>query len=203
MAIDKPSGVVVHRGWADDDGGVLVRLRDQLGQHVWPVHRLDRSASGVLLFALDAETAGQLGRLWGEAAVEKRYLALVRGHPPETAVIDHPIPAREGGERVPAVTEIRRLGIWERYALVEAHPHTGRLHQIRRHLKHISCPIIGDANYGKSEHNRLFRERFGLDRLALHARSLRLPHPGTGAPLVIEAPPSGTFAATLAAIGLG
>jgi tRNA pseudouridine65 synthase len=207
VVVDKPAGVVVHRGWADDDGGVLVRLRAQLGRRVWPVHRLDRGASGALAFALCPEAAAALGRAFGQgadgdAAVDKRYLALVRGHPPATLVIDHPIPGREGGARVPAVTEIRRLGTWERYALVEARPRSGRLHQIRRHLKHISCPIIGDVNYGKGEHNRLFRARFGLDRLALHAFHLRLPHPQTGAPVVVDVAPSGTLAACLAAIGL-
>jgi tRNA pseudouridine65 synthase len=228
VVVDKPAGVVVHRGWADDDGGVLVRLRAQLGRRVWPVHRLDRGASGALAFALDAEAAAALGRAFAEGAgqageggvggagqgdeggeggegggaVEKRYLALVRGHPPDELVIDHPIPAREGGPRVPAVTHVRRLGTWERYALVEARPRTGRLHQIRRHLKHISCPLIGDVNYGKGEHNRLFRARFGLDRLALHAAYLRLPHPGTGLPVVIEVAPSGVLAACLGAIGL-
>jgi tRNA pseudouridine65 synthase len=97
----------------------------------------------------------------------------------------------------------RRLGIWERYALVEAIPVTGRLHQIRRHLKHISCPIIGDVNYGKGEHNRIFRERFGLHRLALHAYSLRLPHPRTSVGVAAVAGPGGSLAACLLAMGLG
>ena len=100
------------------------------------------------------------------------------------------------------MTEVRRLGVWERYALCEAIPRTGRLHQIRRHLKHIACPIIGDVNYGKGEHNRLFRERFGLHRLALHALSLRLPQPITGTPISAQAPPSGELGACLTAMGL-
>ncbi len=200
--VDKPSGIVVHPGWAQDDGGLMRLVREALGRRVFPVHRLDRGCSGVLAFALSSEAAAVLGAAFAGGQVEKRYLALVRGHPPDELVIDHPIPGREGGERVSAVTTIRRLGIWDRYALVEARPQTGRLHQIRRHLKHISCPIIGDANYGKSEHNRRFREEFGLDRLALHAARLVLPHPDTGAPLEVVAPVSGALAACLAAIGL-
>jgi tRNA pseudouridine65 synthase len=200
--VDKPSGIVVHRGWADDDGGLLVAVRERLGRRVWPAHRLDRGASGVVAFALDEEAAGALGAAFAEGRTDKRYLALVRGHPPEHVVIDHPIPARPDGPRAPAVTEVRRLGVWERYALVEAVPRTGRLHQIRRHLKHISCPLIGDVNYGKGEHNRLFRERFGLHRLALHALALRVPHPSTGAPVEAWAPPGGSLAACLAEIGL-
>jgi tRNA pseudouridine65 synthase len=206
VIVDKPSGVVVHRGWADDGGGLLVALRRQLERRVWPVHRLDRGASGALAFALDADAASALGRAFAAGQVDKRYLALVRGHPPESVVIDHPLSAGEPGgapgDRVPAVTEVRRLGTWERYALVEAVPRTGRLHQIRRHLKHIACPIIGDVNYGKGEHNRLFRERFGLHRLALHAFGLRLPHPSTGEPVAVRCPPSGSLAACLQAIGL-
>jgi tRNA pseudouridine65 synthase len=202
VLVDKPSGVVVHRGWADDDGGLLVAVRDALGQRVWPAHRLDRGASGVVAFALDEEAAAALGRVFAEGGAHKRYLALVRGHPPAHVVIDHPVPTKPDGPRAPAVTEVRTLGTWERYALVEALPRTGRLHQIRRHLKHIACPLIGDVNYGKGEHNRIFRERFALHRLALHALDLRLPHPDTGAALYGYAPPSGSLAACLQAIGL-
>jgi tRNA pseudouridine65 synthase len=189
VVIDKPSGIVVHRGWADDDGGLVVALRDQLGRRVFPLHRLDRGTSGVLAFALSSTAAAALAPAFAEGRVGKRYIALVRGHPPEHALVDHPVPSEPGGPRVPAVTELRRLGIWERYALVEARPRTGRLHQIRRHLKHIACPIIGDVNYGKGEHNRLFRERFGLRRLALHAQALALPHPITGERVEVSAPP--------------
>ena len=200
--VDKPSGIVVHRGWADDDGGLLIALRDRLGRRVWAAHRLDRGASGVVAFALDEEAAAALGEAFSAGQTDKRYLALVRGHPPTHAIIDHPVPAKPDGPRVPALTEIRTLGVWERYALVEAIPRTGRLHQIRRHLKHIACPLIGDVNYGKGEHNRLFRERFGLHRLALHALALRVPHPTTGAPVRGYAAPSGAFGDCLAAIGL-
>lgn len=208
--VDKPSGIVVHRGWADDEGGVLMGLRRQLGRHVWPVHRLDRGASGVLAFALTAEVAAVMGRMFGGHEVQKRYLAIVRGHPPEQVVVDHPLANKEGGEKVPASTEVRRLAVWERYALVEARPRTGRLHQVRRHLKHLSCPIIGDVNYGKGEHNRLFRERFGLHRLALHALSLRFLHPAAAGQdqqlldgwLEVRSPPSGQLFACLATMGL-
>jgi tRNA pseudouridine65 synthase len=204
--VNKPSGVVVHRGWADDDDDLMRALRDELGTLVHPIHRLDRGASGAVLFALHRDAARALGALFSgdEAAdlIEKRYLALVRGNPPAQGVIDHPIPRQPDGPRVPARTEFRRLGTFERYALVEATPRTGRLHQIRRHLKHIACPLIGDVNYGKGEHNRLFRERYGLHRLALHAHVLRFPHPATGATLLIHAPLRGELAACLEAIGL-
>lgn len=211
VAVAKPSGLVVHRGgWADDDVVVMTLVRDTIGQHVWPVHRLDRGASGVLLFALDADTARLLHEQLERGAVTKRYLALVRGAPPASGVIDHPIPRREDGPRVPALTEYRRVAIWEerapaaperRYALVEAVPRTGRLHQIRRHLKHISHPLIGDVNYGKGPHNRFFRERFGLHRLALHAAAVSLTHPVTHAHLRIHAPLPDDLADPFRALG--
>jgi tRNA pseudouridine65 synthase len=191
VAVDKPPGTIVHRGWADDDAPLLQQVRDLVGALVFPIHRLDRGASGVVLFALDRDAAGALGAAFargGDAGVEKRYLAITRGHPPEHAVIDHAIPREPGGERVDAVTEIWRRETFGRYALVEAAPRTGRLHQIRRHLKHVSCPLVGDVRYGKGEHNRIWRDAHGLHRLALHASRLVFPHPATGAPIVVEAP---------------
>jgi tRNA pseudouridine65 synthase len=179
VAVDKPSGVATHRGWDDGDDALLQQVRDLVGAYVYPVHRLDRGASGVVLFALDKDAARAFSEAWPEA--DKRYVAITRGHPPEHVVIDHPVLKEErGGERLPAVTEIWRTQTFGRYAVVEARPHTGRLHQIRRHLKHIACPLIGDVRYGKGEHNRIFRDRFALYRLALHCTSLRVPHPDGG-----------------------
>ncbi len=184
VAVCKPSGLAVHRGWARDPTYALNEVRDRLGQWVYPVHRLDRATSGVLAFALDRETARLLQEQFQDGRVEKRYLALVRGIPPEEGVIDHPVKRTlRGKERQPAVTEYRRIGTFERYSLMEARPRTGRLHQVRRHFKHLSHPLIGDVRYGKGEHNRLFRKRFGLHRLALHALEMRLEHPSDGSTL--------------------
>jgi tRNA pseudouridine65 synthase len=194
VAVDKPSGIATHRGWADDDDALLQLVRDTVNAYVYPIHRLDRGASGVTLFALDRDAARAFGGAWPTA--DKRYLAITRGHPPEHTLIDHPIPKAPGLERVPAKTEVWRRDTFGRYALVEARPHTGRLHQIRRHLKHISCPLIGDVRYGKGEHNRLWRERFNLHRLALHCTSLRVPHP-EGTELFVEAPVAGDMAASI------
>ena len=202
LAINKPSGLAVHRGAAWDRVVALGIVRDLVGHHVHAVHRLDRATSGALLFALDPETARLMYAKFEAGEVGKRYLALVRGIPPEEGVIDHPIPRVEDGPRVPAVTEFRRLATFERYALVEARPLTGRLHQIRRHFKHISHPLIGDVRYGKGEHNRLFRERFGLHRLALHALELAFDHPGTGERLRIVAPVPEDLAGALGAMGM-
>jgi tRNA pseudouridine65 synthase len=183
VAVDKPSGLSTHRGWDESDDALLQRVRDEVGMYVYPIHRLDRGASGVVLFALDREAAASFSTAWSQA--DKRYLAITRGHPEEHVVLDHPIPRAPGEDRVDAVTEVWRRETFGRYALVEARPHTGRLHQIRRHLKHLSCPLIGDVRYGKGEHNRIFRTQHDLHRLALHCIKLSVPHP-SGSTLVVE-----------------
>ena len=203
VAVNKPSGMLVHRGWARDGDIAVDVLHRQLDRYVWPLHRLDRATSGALLFALDVETARTISHEFEHGRVGKRYLALVRGVPPEELLIDHALRRvdSDSPERLPAQTEIRRLGTFERYALVEAKPLTGRTHQIRRHLKHASHPIIGDVRYGKGDHNRMFRERFGLHRLALHASELRVPHPTLGE-VLIRAPLTADLAEPLGAMGL-
>ncbi|HHH12966.1 MAG TPA: pseudouridylate synthase [Thiolapillus brandeum] len=208
VAIDKPSGALVHRTATSREGHIVLQgLRDQLGRWVWPVHRLDRATSGVLLLALDPETASALARQFKERSVDKRYLALVRGWPEASGVIDRPVHTgehRNPEEKKPAVTEYRRLAQVElpvevdryptsRYALVEAHPVTGRYQQIRQHLKKISHPIIGDTTWGNGKHNRFFRERYGIRRLMLHAVRLAFTHPASGDPLAVEAPVDGQW----------
>lgn len=205
-AVNKPSGLIVHRGLGTDKVVVMTLLRDQLGgRHVYPVHRLDRGTSGALLFALSPETARMLQSSFESGEVNKRYLALVRGICPEKAHIDHPVPRCEDGERVDAVTDVRRLGVVHleigSFSLVEATPFTGRYHQIRRHLKHLNHPLVGDVRYGKGEINRFFRERFGLHRLALHAASIRFPHPASGRMLSVEAPIPDDLAAVFGLFG--
>ena len=197
VVVDKPSGIVTHRGWADDDDALLQQVRDAVDAYVYPIHRLDRGASGCTLFALDKEAARAFTDAWMAREADKRYLAITRGHPPEHVVIDHPVP-NASNERVPAITELWRKETFGRYALVEARPFTGRLHQIRRHLKHVSRPLIGDVRYGKGEHNRLFRERFDLHRLALHSISLRVAHPD-GGDLTVACPLADDLARAIAA----
>ncbi|APR86890.1 tRNA pseudouridine synthase C [Minicystis rosea] len=201
-AFSKASGLLVHRGWGNDDIVAVELARAATGVRVFPVHRLDRATSGVLLFALDAECAAALGRAFEEGAIHKTYLALVRGVAPEAGVIDNPVPKSEDGPRVPAVTAFRRRHAGERWSLVEAEPRTGRLHQIRRHLKHISHPIVGDVNYGKGDINRLFRERFGLRRLALHAAALRFRHPFSGEAMTLHADIPADLAEPFAQMGI-
>ena len=200
MAVDKPAGLAVHRGQSRDAVHALELVRDQVGAYVYPAHRLDRGTSGVLVFALSADAARALGRAFEGGLVIKRYLALVRGVPPDHVRVEHALSSDDGGPARAAVTEFRTLERYGRYALVEAMPETGRTHQIRRHLKHLSCPIIGDVRYGKGEHNRWFRARHGLHRLALHASRLTLEDPATNETVLIEAPLPEELARTLRAL---
>ncbi|WP_397534429.1 pseudouridine synthase [Roseateles sp.] len=207
-AIDKPAGLLVHRSALDahEQHFALQMLRDQLGRPVWPVHRLDKGTSGVLLFALSAEVASLLGQAFETGAMTKRYIALVRGWPAERGgLIEHhlardPERASAGQELLPSRTAWRRLGRVEwplvvdprfetsRYALLEARPETGRRHQIRRHFKHLTHPIIGDATHGKGPLNRAVAGFVGLQRLWLHACALELRHPASGEMLRLQAP---------------
>jgi tRNA pseudouridine65 synthase len=194
-------------------------LRDQIGQAVWPAHRLDKGTSGLLLFALDPEAAAALSGQFERGEVAKTYRAVVRGWPDAAGEIDHPLGrmADEYGYRGdhdrprPAVTRYRRLATVElpwpvdryptsRYALVELNPLTGRRHQLRRHMKHIAHPIIGDASHGKGRHNRLFQDRLGCHRLLLASVALRLRHPD-GRALDLAAPPDPDFMACARQLG--
>lgn len=220
IAIDKPPGLLVHRSDLDrqERRFALQMLRGQAGREVHPVHRLDRGASGVLIFALDRDTARAASRLFESKAVEKSYLAVVRGWPPEQGEIVHPLPRRPDDYEIPggfgeaatqaAVTRYRRLATAElpypanqfptsRYALLHLEPLTGRRHQLRRHLKHIAHPIIGDSTYGKGPHNRLFRDLFACRRMLLACLELRFLHPVTGTALTVTAPLSGEFASVV------
>jgi len=193
VAIHKPAGWLVHRTGLDagETRFVVQTLRDQLGQPVYPVHRLDKGTSGVLIMALSTVAARRLSSQFERREVHKRYVAMVRGWPPGAVRVDHPLRPDDAPSDSPAqdaVTDFRLLAQCalevpvDRYpqtrvALVEALPVTGRRHQIRRHLKHLAHPIIGDATHGKGAHNRWWAERLGVQRLWLHALSLSLPHP--------------------------
>lgn len=194
--------MLVHRGWDNDKVVLMTEVRDEIGQWVYPVHRLDRGTSGVVLFALSSEVAATLGAAFAEQRIEKHYLALVRGVPDEEGVVDNPVPKKEKGERVAAVSDYRRLAVAGRYSLVEVRPRTGRLHQIRRHMKHIACPLIGDVRYGKGEHNRHFRDNYNLHRLALHCHGLALDHPVAGTRLQLRGPLPEDLASALVQLGV-
>ena len=224
VAVNKPAGLLVHRTRLDihETMFALQMVRDMMGCYVYPLHRLDKPTSGVLLFALDKDSAGIISEFFRTGQIRKKYLAVVRGYTEERGVIDHPLREiydgivnpreKEDLELESAVTEYRRLDQVElpfqvnrfptsRYSLVEITPHTGRRRQIRRHMKHISHPIIGDVNYGKGEHNRFFREHFGCYRLLLAAMELDFIHPWNNERLIIRAPLDSIFIHVLTEFG--
>ena len=221
VVVHKPSGLLVHRSLIDrhERRFAVQILRDQLGQRVHPVHRLDKGTSGALVFALDRDAARTLANDFSQRRVAKTYLAVVRGWPAECGEINHPLDAIEDAliaqspaEPKPSLTRFRTVAKVElphrvdrypttRYALVELHPESGRRHQLRRHLAHASHPIVGDSTYGKGRHNRLFAELFGVRRLLLACVRLEFAHPLTRHMLAIDAPLAADFAAVLQRLG--
>jgi len=178
LVVDKPAGLMTHRSeLAPDRDVAMTRARDTIGAYVWPLHRLDRGTSGALAMALSEDAARTMRVAFDEGRVAKVYIAIVRGEAPEHVVVDHPVPRSQDGERVPAVTELRRLFLGEFFSVVEARPRTGRFHQIRRHASHLRHPLANDTNYGTGWFNRRVRAEGGLTRLALHAAAIRLPTP--------------------------
>lgn len=218
LAVHKPAGLLMHRSPIDrHETEFALQYARALngGDHVYPVHRLDRPTSGILLFARDSETASKLGRAFTEGMVKKTYLAMVRGWTLEVGLVDHPLREhptdRRCKDQVQALREAqssyRRLATVEvpveiegypvsRYSLVELSPHTGRKHQLRRHMQHISHPIIGDTNYGRTRHNHYFAERFGQSRLMLAATAISFTHPITGQQLELGSEPESSFMQT-------
>ena len=190
VAIDKPAGLLVHRSpISRDQVFALQTLRDQLGRRVYPVHRLDRATSGVLIFGLSADAARRLVVQFELREVDKEYLAVARGWVDTNGIIDHPVADEEGnGIAQTARTRYRRLATIElpfavdrypssRYSLVSIVPETGRRQQIRKHFKHISHHLIGDTTHGNGRHNRFFRVHYGIHRLLLMSRQLGFMHP--------------------------
>lgn len=210
VAINKPAGMLVHRSWLDKHESVFAMqtLRDQIGQHVFPIHRLDRPTSGVLLFALNSEMARIMSEQFEKHQVEKSYLAVVRGYLQGEDRINYPLKVildkiadkfSQPKEAQEAITDYKSLATAEmhypagkhqtaRYSLVELRPQTGRKHQLRRHMKHVFHPIMGDTKYGDLHQNRTLTEKSGIERLMLHSRTLTFTHPTTLQKVNIIAP---------------
>ena len=223
IAINKPSGLLVHKSPIDkhETRYAMKILRNQIGQWVYPVHRLDKPTSGLLLFALSSEMAKKLGEQFENNTVKKTYIALVRGYTPLGGIIRHALKEtamfkhqkKRVEERAPqdALTLYKRLATIElpygidrypstRYSLISVYPRTGRTHQIRKHLKHISHPIIGDAKHGKGKLNRIFEENHGIHRLLLAATELRFTHPVTKEKMNLKASIENDFSSLISAL---
>ncbi len=211
IVVNKASGLLVHPSWIAPRSTPHLTglLKDYLGHSAYTVHRLDRPTSGVIVFGKRSEIAHDLNLQFAERQVEKTYLCVTRGYTPEEGLIDHAL--KEKLDKLadkmsnpdkpaqPAQTAFRRLATVElpiavgkypqsRYSLVEARPRTGRKHQIRRHMKHIAHPLVGDTKHGDLRHNQAYRDHFGIDRLLLMATELCFRHPATGDRLSLTAP---------------
>ena len=215
VAINKPCGILVHRTRISEDTVfVLQLLRDQLGQRIYPIHRLDRATSGVLIFGKDKAAAGLLSEQVRAKSIQKVYWAIVRGFAPESQTIDYPIKTERGPEAQQALTHFKCLSQTEipyavgryataRYSWVEIRPETGRHHQIRRHFAHLRHPVIGDKKHGDVKHNKFFTSEFGISRLLLHARHFSFLHPFTATEIQVEAPLDEAFEKALGILGFG
>lgn len=224
IAVNKPAGLLVHRSLIDkhETRFAMQLVRDQIGQRVYPVHRLDKPTSGILLFALDSDTARKMTEQFTASEVQKRYLAVVRGYVDEQGVIDYPLKeqldkmtdakADQNKQAQPAITEYRRLAKVElpypvgrynsaRYSLIHVTPKTGRKHQIRRHMKHIFHPIVGDTTHGDGKQNQFFRNQFDCHRLLLAATYLVFDHPLTTAKVILSAQVDARFLEVIERLG--
>ncbi|MRJ43690.1 tRNA pseudouridine(65) synthase TruC [Idiomarina loihiensis] len=210
--INKPSGLLVHRSRIASGARefAMQMLRNQLGCHVYPVHRLDRPTSGLLIFGLNSDVARTMTEQLTAREVSKTYHAVVRGYVSENGTIDYALKeeldkladkdADPDKDKQPAVTHYQCLKQIElpykvskkhdttRYSLVQMQPEMGRKHQLRRHMAHIRHPIVGDTNHGDGRHNNFFREHFNCHRLLLAATGLSFKHPVSGESINLEIP---------------
>lgn len=199
VVINKPNGLLVHRTSIASDATefALQLVRDQTGKHIYPVHRLDRKTSGILIFAFQSETAKLLQAQFSNHSLNKKYLAITRGYFPEEIEVDYAL-TNDRGKTQDAITSFKLLQKTElpiplgkhptsRYSLIEAYPKTGRMHQIRKHLNHLRHPIIGDRPHGCSKQNRLFKTRWKMTTILLHAKELHLQHPISKEAMTLQA----------------
>jgi 23S rRNA-/tRNA-specific pseudouridylate synthase len=188
VAVNKPPGLLVHRGWGSDEHPRIQELSVRFGGKLFPVLELDRATSGLLLLARTEEMAEGLRRELSEGKLVYRFLALCHGAALESQRVEQALHVGKTERKRSATTDLYLLGAFEEFCLVEARPMSAVAHQIRRHLKFLNLPIAGDVRYGKGDTNRMVRSRFALRRLALHAHRLTLRHPMTGAQVSVEAP---------------
>lgn len=218
LAINKPAGMLVHRtNLAFEERALIAEriLKKQLGYKVYPLHRIDRPTSGIVLFGKSSEAASALQPLLITEKVKKYYLCIIRGHiETPNGILDFPLTKKMEGELQEAKTTYWTLSQTEipysssprytssRYSLLMVYPHTGRMHQIRRHMAKARHYVIGDTTHGDNKQNRFFRAQFGSMNMYLHAWKVQFEDPVTGGQIEIQADLPPHFSTMVQNLGL-
>ena len=202
ICVNKPNNVLVHHAFLSrnvgDEDSLLQLIDKELQLKVYPIHRLDRKTSGMILMAKEKEFVSKFQELFTAKEIQKTYFGVVRGFSPDTKIIDSPVKGRDANVHKEALTHLKTLDNItlniavkpydsSRYSLVELAPKTGRMHQLRVHTNKISHPLIGDTKYGDKNHDMMFDENFGWNHLFLHAGKLEFIHPFSSEKLLLKA----------------
>lgn len=202
LCVCKPNNMLVHHAHHSrnvvEETSLLQDVFNERGIKVYPIHRLDRKTSGIILLAKEKDYVSKFQDLFTSNEIEKKYYGIVRGFSPETKVINSPVKGRDANIHKEALTNLQTLAKItldipvkpydsSRYSLVELLPKTGRMHQLRVHANKISHPLIGDPKYGDKNHNLMFEKEFGCSNLFLHAGQLKFNHPFTNEQLILTA----------------
>ena len=203
ICVHKPNNMLVHHARhsrnVSDEVSLLQLIEEEKDLKVYPIHRLDRKTSGIILLAKETQFVSKFQDLFTADEIQKTYYGVVRGFSPETKVIDSPVKGRDANVHKEALTHLKTLEQVlldipvkpydsSRYSLVELLPKTGRMHQLRVHSNKISHPLIGDTKYGDKNHDMMFDENFGWKNMFLHAGKLEFKHPFTSEELTLKAP---------------
>ena len=201
LLVTKPNNVLVHHAHHSrnkiDEVSLIQLIENQFGKRYYPIHRLDRKTSGIILLASKREYVASFQALFTTNEIQKIYYGVVRGFSQEHLIIDSPVKGRDALVYKDAETQLKLLDkiILEipvkpykssRYSLVELKPKTGRMHQLRIHMNKVSTPLINDAKYGDKNHDLMYAEQFGWRNLFLHAGSLEFIHPFTNQKLTLK-----------------
>nr|WP_144894494.1 pseudouridine synthase [Lutibacter sp. Hel_I_33_5] len=202
ICVRKPNNMLVHHAYHSrnviEEQSLLQLMDEEIGGKFYPIHRLDRKTSGILLLAKETKFVSKFQELFTNNEIQKTYYGVVRGFSPETKTIDSPVKGRDANVHKEALTHLRTLENItldipvkpydsSRYSLVEMSPKTGRMHQLRVHTNKISHPLLGDTKYGDKNHDTMFDENFGWKNMFLHAGSLAFNHPFTKEELFLKA----------------
>ena len=206
IAIAKRPGIHVHHSeLSPHEISCMPILRDTIGMHVYPIHRIDRATSGIVLFALNHEAHITLNALMREGGMKKEYHAIVRGWM-KSGICDSPIHIDDKTHDAETHFTVKQHVELEypsqhfettRVSLMHVDLITGRRHQIRKHCAHLRHPIAGDVRYGDGKFNAVFRSEFALHRLLLFATSLKFIHPILQTEVNIQYDPSDYDASVL------